>query len=74
MPPHLLVLPSPFLGPAPYEPVVAALSSRGYAASVAPSSGSPVAGDLLAAWARWQPSSATSCWCRTATPATSRRR
>ena len=50
MPPHLLVLPSPFLGPEPYRPVVAALSSRGYAASVAPSPGSPVAGDLLAAW------------------------
>ena len=51
MPPHLLVLPSPFLGPAPYEPVAAALSSRGYDTSVAPSSGSPVAGELLDAWA-----------------------
>ena len=50
MPPHLLVLPSPFLGPVPYERVVAALSSLGYAASVAPSPGSPVAVDLLASW------------------------
>ncbi len=50
MPPHLLVLPSPFLGPAPYEPLVAALSSLGYAASVAPSPDPPVAADLLAAW------------------------
>lgn len=51
MPPHLLVLPSPFLGPAPYEPVVAALSSAGYAASVADSPAAPVAEDLLTAWA-----------------------
>ena len=50
MPPHLLVLPSPFLGPAPYQPVVAALSSLGVAASVAPSPASPVAGDLVATW------------------------
>ena len=50
MPPHLLVLPSPFLGPAPYEPLVAALSSLGYAASVAPSPDPPVAADLLATW------------------------
>jgi len=50
VPPHLLVLPSPFLGPAPYEPVVAALSSLGYAASVAPSPAAPVAADLVAAW------------------------
>lgn len=51
MPPHLLVLPSPFLGPAPYERLVAALSSRGFAASVAPSPEAPVAADLLASWA-----------------------
>jgi len=49
-PPHLLVLPSPFLGTAPYEPVAAALSSRGYAASVAPSPAAPVAADLVASW------------------------
>jgi hypothetical protein len=49
-PPHLLLLPSPFLGPAPYAPVAAALSSRGYAASVAPSPASPVAADLIASW------------------------
>jgi hypothetical protein len=50
MPPHLLVLPSPFLGPAPYEPVVAALSAAGFSASVADCPPEPVAVDLLAAW------------------------
>ena len=50
MRPHLLVLPSPFLGPAPYEPMVSALSDLGYTASVAPSSGSPDALELVASW------------------------
>ena len=52
MPPHLLVLPSPFLGPAPYERLVAALSRQGYAASVAPSPDPAVAAVLLADWSR----------------------
>ena len=52
-PPHLLVLPSPFLGPAPYEPVAAALSSRGYArVGGPPRPTSPVAADLVASWER----------------------
>jgi hypothetical protein len=50
VPAHLLVLPSPFLGPAPYGRLATALSARGYEASVAPSSASPVAGDLVVGW------------------------
>ncbi len=46
----LLLLPSPFLGPEPYEPLAAALTSRGYDASVAPSPGTPVAEELVAQW------------------------
>ena len=50
MPPHLLVLPSPFLGPAPYEQVVAALSFSGLDASVADVPPDPDGASLVDAW------------------------
>lgn len=50
MPSRLLLLPSPFLGPGPYERLAASLTSLGHAASVAPSSSSPDAGELVASW------------------------
>ncbi|QBR92110.1 hypothetical protein [Nocardioides euryhalodurans] len=50
MPPHLLVLPSPFLGPAAYGPVVAALSSLGLGASVADVPADPEGACLVDAW------------------------
>lgn len=48
---HLLVLPSPFLGTAAYEPLAAALEARGGTAGVATYEDPPVATRLVEQWA-----------------------